>query len=190
MPDHARQPTPNISPSGREPDSKDFVRSYWTANLKLRYGSATEAVKTHSLLRQMPPRQMCNQSLAGIRQKNPGGQKSPRAPMTASATFAPRAGASGGFHRSTNCKFPAPVLRACSSAHRIPEPRDCNGCRRSPTAPSAKGRKSFCREFCGPLHFGGYPLRFPDCTNYLVRPLQRTKIFRFNVRAQGFTGRN
>jgi hypothetical protein len=147
MPEDTRQLTQNISPSGREPDSKDFVRTYWTANLKLRYRSATEAVRKRSLLRQMPPRPMRIQSLAGIRQKNPGGRKSPRAPMTASATFAPRAGASSGFHRYKNCKFPAPVLRACSSAHRIPEPRDRNGCRRSPTATSACGRICFRREF-------------------------------------------
>ncbi len=147
MPEDARQPTQNIVPSSREPDSKDFVRAYWTASVILRNCQATMAVKGRGLLRQMPPRPMRTglllPSLAGIRQKNPGGRKSPRAPMTASATFAPRAGASGGFHRSTNCKFPAPVLRACSSAHRIPEPGDTDGCRRSPTATSACGRIMF-----------------------------------------------
>jgi hypothetical protein len=153
MPEDARQPTQNISPSSREPDSKDFVRAYWTASVKLRNCQATKAVMGRSLLWQLPPRPvrmgLLMLSLAGTRQRNPGGRKSPRAPMTASATLAPRAGANDVFHRSTTCKFPAPVLRACSSAHRIPEPVDAGGCRRSPTATSAYGRICFRREFRG-----------------------------------------
>lgn len=143
--------------------------------------------KGRGLLRQMPPRpvrmRLLIPSLAGIRQKNPGGRKSPRAPMTASATLTPRAGASDGFHRSTTCKFLAPVLRACSSAHRIPEPRDTDGCRRSPTATSARGR--ICFQPGIPRHIAVLDARSASLAtsfsatstflHLLARPLQRTK---------------
>jgi len=139
MPDDARQLPQNMSPSSREPDSEDFIRRYWTALVKLRNRERTEVAEGRHLLRQMPPRPMRFECLNLMRakQKDPEGQCSPRAPMTASAMFAPRAGASGGFHRYTSCKFPAPVLRACSSARHIQEPEDVVGCRRSSRARTA-----------------------------------------------------
>ena len=113
--------------------AKTSVTQYWTALVKLRNHARTEFADGRRLLRQMPPRSMRHESpkLVRVKQENPRGQFSPRAPMIASATFAPRAGASSGMHRYANCKLPAPVLRACSSAHHIQEPEDAGGCRRS-----------------------------------------------------------
>lgn len=95
--------------------------------MKLRNRVRTEFAEKRHLLRQLPPRPMrCEcPHLLRAKQKCPEGQFSPRAPITASALFAPHTGAPGGFHRNTNCKFPAPVLRACSSAHSIQEPGGC-----------------------------------------------------------------
>ncbi len=116
------------------------------------------------LLRQMPPRPMRYKCLHLLRakQKYPEGQSSPRAPMTASAMFAPRAGAPGGFHRNTNCKFPAPVLRACSSAHTIQEPEDvvAAAVRLSVQPLPLEAAPVSALEFCGPQRCG-CPLRFP-----------------------------
>ena len=147
--------------------AKTFVRQYWTALVMLRNRERTEVADGRRLLRQMPPRSMRNEFLYLVRakQENPEGQYSPRAPMTASATFAPRAGASSGFHRYANCKFPAPVLRACSSAHHTQEPEDVGGCRRSslPVQPLPREAAPISAlEFCGPQRYG-CPLRFPGC---------------------------
>jgi hypothetical protein len=162
-----------MPPSSREPDSEDFVRRYWTALVKLRNRERTESAEGRHLLRQLPPRLMRYECLHLVRakQKDPEGQYSPRAPMTASALFAPRAGASSGFHRYTNCKFPAPVLRACSSAHHIQEPEDvvAAAVRLVPVQPlPLEAAPISALEFCGPQRYGG-PLRFPGCIFQCVR---------------------
>jgi hypothetical protein len=115
----------------------------------------------------MPPRRMRNEiSLpARVRQEAPGGQKSPRAPMTASATFAPRAGASSGFHRYTVCKFPAPVLKSLffSSPH-----PGAGGCWwlppffSSPYSPFRVRPHNFQPGNSAVHSMCGCPLRFPD----------------------------
>jgi len=94
-------------------------------------------------LRQMPPRSVRNPFpyLVRARQENPRRQTSPWAPIIASTT-----------HASSNCKFLAPVLRACSSAHHTQEP---GGCWWLPpfisrTAPSARNRTLFHRGILRP----------------------------------------
>ncbi len=168
MPEDARQPPQDISSSSRELENEGFVRPYWTASVNLRNIRETKAEDGRGLLRQMPPRPMRNKYLflARLKREIPGGQKSSRAPMIASATFAPRAGASSGFHRYTSCKFPAPVLRACSSAHRHP---GAGGCRWLP--PFVSHLYSPFRVRLHPVvprnsavHYKcGCPLRFPSC---------------------------
>jgi hypothetical protein len=73
MPDHARQLTHDISPSGREPDSEHFVRQNWTAIVKLRIRESTEVADGRRLLRLMPPRSMRNEfpNPARAKSKNP-----------------------------------------------------------------------------------------------------------------------
>ena len=118
--------------------------------------------------------------------------------MTASAalaTFAPRAEAASGLHRFSVCSFAAPVLRACSSAHRIPEQRDIDGCRRSsrsPTTSSAWGRIGLpgilrpSRDGCA--------LRFPSCNKNesfsyvdLETSAQALRVPNLNIQASDFT---
>jgi len=133
------------------------------------------------LLRQTPPRSIRHQFAhpAQTRQRNPGGRKSPRAPIIASATIVQHRGTPSGLHRYTVCMFPAPVLRAYSSAHHTPELEDVEGCRR-PSLNSHSLLRLRPHHFHSPGEFCrtseiGHPLRFSGLITP-ARPLQRAEL--------------
>lgn len=153
------------------------------------------------LLRWIPPRPLRENLLlpARYKRKNPGRHQSSRAPMTASAanaTSASRAEAASGLHRSSDCSFAAPVLRACSSAHRIP---GAEGHRWLPPFVSFAyglirlGPYWFCREFCAPPEMDARSasqavINLKPLLNLVLdAPAQALRIPNFNVYASDCT---